>query len=58
MRLMIDWARSEGIARVEGSVLAENRPMLAVCRRLGFSQHPDPEDAGMVAVKLPLTQAG
>jgi acetyltransferase len=58
MRLMIDWARSEGIARVEGSVLAENRPMLAVCRRLGFGQHPDPEDAGMVKVKLPLTQAG
>jgi acetyltransferase len=54
MRLMIDWARAQGIARVEGSVLAENRPMLAVCRRLGFVQRPDPEDAGMVTVRLPL----
>ena len=54
MRLMIDWARAQGIARVEGSVLAENRAMLAVCRRLGFAQRPDPEDAGLVTVRLPL----
>jgi len=54
MRLMIDWARSEGIGRVEGSVLAENRPMLAVCRRLGFTQGRDPEDPGLVKVQLPL----
>ena len=54
MRLMIDWARSEGIARVEGTVLAENRPMLAVCRRLGFTQGPDPEDPGVMKVRLAL----
>ncbi|MCJ2017681.1 GNAT family N-acetyltransferase [Methylobacterium sp. E-065] len=54
MRLMIDWARSEGIGHVEGSVLAENRPMLAVCRRLGFTQGRDPEDPGLVKVQLPL----
>jgi acetyltransferase len=60
MRLMIDWARSEGIGRVEGMVLAENRPMLAVCRRLGFTQGRDPEDPGLVKVKLELggSQAG
>ncbi len=46
MRLMIDWARSEGIGRVEGTVLSENRAMLAVCRRLGFTQKRDPEDPG------------
>ena len=55
MRLMIDWARSEGIGRVEGSVLAENRPMLAVCRRLAFTQGRDPEDPGLVKVRLDLT---
>jgi acetyltransferase len=54
MRLMIDWARSEGIGCVEGTVLAENRPMLAVCRRLGFTQARDPEDIGVVKVKLNL----
>ncbi|WP_430911248.1 bifunctional acetate--CoA ligase family protein/GNAT family N-acetyltransferase [Methylobacterium sp. sgz302541] len=52
MRLMIDWARAEGIRRIEGTVLAENRPMLAVCRRLGFSAKPDPEDAALVKVSL------
>ena len=57
MRLMIDWARSEGIGRVEGSVLAENRPMLAVCRRLGFAQGRDPEDPGLVKVRLDLAGA-
>ncbi|MDP4022736.1 GNAT family N-acetyltransferase [Methylobacterium sp. NEAU 140] len=54
MRLMIDWARFEGIGRVEGSVLAENRPMLAVCRRLGFAQSRDPDDPGLVMVRLDL----
>jgi len=54
MRLMIDWARSEGIRRVEGSVLAENRAMLAVCRRLGFTQMRDPDDPGVLKVKLDL----
>ena len=54
MRLMIDWARSEGVGQVEGLVLAENRPMLAVCRRLGFVQERDPEDPGLVKVKLEL----
>lgn len=52
MRLMIDWARSEGIGRIEGTVLAENRPMLAVCRRLGFAQARDPEDQGVMTVRL------
>ncbi len=57
MRLMIDWARSEGIGRVEGSVLAENRAMLAVCRRLGFTQMRDPEDQGILKVTLRLGPA-
>jgi len=57
MRLMIDWARSEGIGRVEGTVLSENRPMLAVCRRLGFAQGRDPDDPGLVKVKLELAGA-
>lgn len=57
MRLMIDWARSEGIGCVEGAVLAENRPMLAVCRRLGFMQKRDPDDPGVLKVKLDLGTA-
>ncbi|MGC5777804.1 bifunctional acetate--CoA ligase family protein/GNAT family N-acetyltransferase [Methylobacterium sp. NFXW15] len=56
MRLMIDWARSEGIGRVEGTVLSENRPMLAVCRRLGFTQKRDPDDPGVMKVRLDLSE--
>ncbi|MEH3116946.1 MAG: GNAT family N-acetyltransferase [Methylorubrum populi] len=52
MRMMIDWARAEGIACVEGSVLAENRPMRKVCRHLGFEERPMPDDPGLVKVTL------
>ncbi|MCJ2080700.1 GNAT family N-acetyltransferase [Methylobacterium sp. J-090] len=52
MSLMIDWAKAEGISRVEGTVLRENRPMLAVCKQLGFTTRPDLEDGGVVKVSL------
>ncbi|WP_375453399.1 bifunctional acetate--CoA ligase family protein/GNAT family N-acetyltransferase [uncultured Methylobacterium sp.] len=57
MGLMLDWARSEGIRFVEGTVLAENRAMLTVCKRLGFVQARDPEDMGVVKVRLELEVA-
>jgi len=55
MRQMIEWARTEGIGRIEGTVLHENRPMLAVCRKLGFTAAPDRDDPGVVKVVLDLT---
>ena len=58
MGMMIDWARSEGIGHVEGTVLAENRAMLAVCRRLGFTTRPDPEETGVILVRLRLAPEG
>lgn len=58
MRLMIDWARAEGLARIEGTVLRENRPMLAVCRRLGFAAKADRDDPGVMKVELALTAPG
>lgn len=54
MRMMIDWARAEGLERIEGTVLRENRPMLAVCRRLGFIARADAEEAGVMKVELSL----
>ena len=54
MQLMIDWARAEGLKRIEGTVLRENRPMLAVCRNLGFSVHPDKDDGTVMKVSLAL----
>ena len=37
-------------------MLAENRPMLAVCRRLGFTQKRDSDDPGMMKVRLDLAE--
>ncbi len=37
MRRLIDWARERGIAEIVGQVLADNAPMLAFARSLGFS---------------------
>src|SRR5277367_3296432 len=37
MQRLIDWARARGMAAVVGQVLADNAPMLAFVRRLGFT---------------------
>lgn len=58
MRMMIDWAGTEGIACVEGSVLAENRAMRSVCRHLGFEERPAPDEPGLVKVKLRVGSGG
>ena len=54
MRLMIEWARAEGLRAVEGQVLRENTTMLAMCRSLGFSIREDPDDPEMRLVTLPV----
>ena len=56
MRLMIAWARAEGLQVVEGQVLRENRVMLAMCRRLGFAIRPDPHDPDIQVVTLPVAE--
>jgi acetyltransferase len=57
MQLMIEWARAEGLRRIEGQVLRENTTMLNVCRRLGFAIRTDPHDPDIKVVKLALTQS-
>ncbi len=52
MRMIIDYARSEGLARIEGQVLNENTTMLEMCRELGFTIAPDPRDADTSLVQL------
>jgi acetyltransferase len=39
----LDWARAEGLARVAGSVLANNAAMLRLCHDLGFRRVPSDE---------------
>ena len=46
MRRLIEWGRLRGLQQIEGQILADNHPMLAFIRHLGFSVHrmvDDPE---------------
>jgi acetyltransferase len=54
MLRLIDWARSRGISEIFGQVLADNAPMLAFARRMGFAvRHLTGED-DVLEVRLPL----
>ena len=54
MKVMIDYARAEGLHSIEGQVLQENRTMLRMCRELGFDVAADPADPRLCVVKLKL----
>ncbi len=54
MRRLIDWARSRGLQRIEGQVLADNAPMLAFIRHLGFSIRRMAEDPEVMEATLKL----
>jgi acetyltransferase len=40
MRRILDYAKAAGIGAVFGEILRENRPMLEICRALGFRLEP------------------
>jgi acetyltransferase len=50
MSRIIDIARRRGIGELVGEVLRENQPMLQMCRELGFTIAPDPNDPALMAV--------
>jgi acetyltransferase len=54
MNRLIAVARDYGIGELVGEVLRDNRPMLAMCRELGFALSPDPAEPGAVVVKKSL----
>ena len=54
MRIMIEYAHWLELRIVEGQVLRENRTMIGMCRQLGFQVEPDPDDATLVRVTLPI----
>jgi acetyltransferase len=54
MRRLIDWARRRGLSAVVGQVLADNAPMLAFVRRLGFGVKRIPEEPDVVEARLTL----
>ncbi len=47
-------ARSDGYETMEGFVIAENTPMLALARALGFTTEPVPGDATVLRVQRAL----
>ncbi len=54
MQRLIDWARRRGLSAVVGQVLADNAPMLAFVRHLGFSVKRMPEEPDVVEARLTL----
>ena len=51
---LIAVARKRGLARMVGDVLATNRPMLELCRKLGFALGRHPEGPTVTRVTLAL----
>jgi acetyltransferase len=51
MERLFDWARASGIATVAGQVLADNAPMLAFVKGLGFTLRRSPEDEDIFDVR-------
>ena len=54
MRALIDWGRSQGVAEIVGQVLAENTPMIAFSRALGFRIVRSAEEPDVVEARLAL----
>ncbi len=54
MTILIDYARADGLERLEGIVLAENHGMRRLVERLGFALAPDRDEPGVVTSVLAL----
>ena len=54
MQLMIEYAKSVGLKRIDGQILQENSVMLKMCRELGFKVATDARDRGVCDVTLVL----
>jgi acetyltransferase len=54
MNRLIDWARAKGMTGIFGEILADNQPMLAFCRSLGFTLTRLPNEDGVIEARLSL----
>jgi acetyltransferase len=52
MQMLIEYATAEGIATLQGEVLAENATMLRMCGELGFAISESPADPNVRIVRL------
>ena len=58
LKQVIEFARAEGVGRVEGFVLTENARMLAMCREFGFEVKHHPEEGSLSIATLDLSGEG
>ena len=54
MQRLVDDCRRRGLAELWGYVLLENRPMLELCRELGFNRRLMPDEPGTAQIALKL----
>ena len=54
MRRLLAWARAKGVREVHGQVLADNAPMLAFVRKLGFEVARMPGDPDVMVARMAL----
>jgi acetyltransferase len=54
MERLFEWGRANGVAEVAGQVLADNRPMLAFVRSLGFTLKRSAEEDDVMEARLAL----
>jgi acetyltransferase len=54
MQILIEYARADGLQRLEGMILSENAAMRALMRRFGFAFTAEPDDPGVVMSSLSL----
>ncbi|EIL91250.1 MULTISPECIES: GNAT family N-acetyltransferase [Rhodanobacter] len=54
MQRLVNDCRRRGLAELWGYVLMENRPMLELCRELGFTQRMIPDEPGTALIRLVL----
>lgn len=57
MEEIIAYAETAGIGEIWGEVLAENKPMLGLIRKLGFTVAPDYDEPGVMRVRRRLRGA-
>jgi len=51
---LIDYARADGLERIEGIILANNTRMLSMCRQFGFHVEHHPQEPGLMLASLDL----
>ncbi|MFC6655277.1 GNAT family N-acetyltransferase [Roseibium salinum] len=56
MKLIIRYARADGIETIKGEVLKENTSMISMCQALGFTIGTSPDDPGIALVTMPVAE--